>query len=213
MQRSMTFLAAIAIVLFAIIIGTSFSNASRYYLKSTDDALEIWKGSFAPMGDERVIRLEGLDAPESIQGVYSKKQVMPIAFNYYMDKAEDLFYSEGLADYEEVQEYLEKALVYADAQTAKQAYAMQKNMKILSLMTMADVAASRATPAGYRKAIDYLEQAAKLDSSDLIAMNRTRHAPIIEKKLAAYQELLAEETPAASETEGETPTIEATESD
>jgi hypothetical protein len=165
------------------------------------------------MGDERVIRLEGLDAPETIQGVYTKKQVMPIAFNYYMDKAEDLFYSEGLADYEDVQEYLEKALVYADAQTAKQAYAMQKNMKILSLMTMADVAASRATPAGYRKAIDYLEQAAKLDSSDLIAMNRTRHAPIIEKKLAAYQELLAEETPAASETEGETPTIEATESD
>jgi hypothetical protein len=44
-------------------------------------------------------------------------------------------------------------------------------------------------------------------------MNRTRHAPIIEKKLAAYQDLLSEATPAELETEAETPTIEATESD
>lgn len=194
MERSMRFLAACAIILFAFIVGASFSNASKYYLKSTDDGLEIWKGSFAPMGDERVVRLHGAAAPASMQGVYEKEQVMPIAFNYYMDTAEDVLYEEGVADQEKVRRYIDKALEYADAQNARRAFAMQKNLRILSLMTMADVAATKGTPEGYEKAVGYLEQAAAIDRSDIIDMGRTPQAPLIEKKLAAYTGLLEAET-------------------
>ena len=203
MERSMKFLAACAIILFAIIVGVSFSNASKYYLKSTDDGLEIWKGSFAPMGDERVVRLRGVAAPASMQGVYEKEQVMPIAFNYYMDKAEDVLYEEGVADQEKVRGYIDKALHYADAQNAKRAFAMQKNLRILSLMTMADVAATKGTPEGYEKAVGYLEQAAAIDRNDIIDMGRTSQAPLIEKKLAAYKGLLEAETPETEEAETE----------
>ncbi len=206
MESSMKFLAACAIVLLAIMIGVSFSNASNYYLRSTGDSLEIWKGSFAPLGEERVVRLSGVEAPESIQGVFAREQVMPIAFHYYMDKANDLLYSQGVASYEEVQDYINEALKYADAQNAKRAFAMQKNMRILSMMTMADVAASKANAEGYQLAIEYMEKAAQMDNNDLIDMGRTRHAPIIEKKMAAYKELLSvaapeSETEEAAETE------------
>lgn len=195
MARSMKFLAACAIILFAIIVAASFSNASKYYLRSTDDGLEIWKGSFGPMGKERVVRLEGVAAPASMQGVYEADQVLPIAFNYYMDKAEAALYSEGVADGETVQKYINKALQYADAKNARRAFALQKNMKILSLMTMADVAASKGAPDGYKKAVALLEEAARMDSNDLIDMGRTRQAPIIEKKIAAYKGLLEAGTP------------------
>lgn len=203
MERSMRFLAACAIILFAIIVGVSFSNASKYYLKSTDDGLEIWKGSFAPMGDERVVRLRGVAAPASMQGVYDKEQVMPIVFNYYMDKAEDVLYEEGVADQEKVRRYIDKALEYADARNAKRAFAMQKNLRILSLMTMADVAATKGTPEGYEKAVGYLEQAAAIDGNDIIDMGRTPQAPLIEKKLAAYKGLLEGAAPETEEAKTE----------
>lgn len=195
MERSMKFLAACAIVLFAIILGTSFSNASKYYLKSTDDGLEIWKGSFGPMGKERVVRLEGVAAPESIQGVYEEDQVLPIAFNYYMDKARDLLYSQGVPSFDQVREHIDHAMEYASGQTAKRAIAMKNKMKSLRLITMADIAASKGTPEGIQEAIAYLERAAELDSEALIETVRADHLPIIQKKMAAYKDLLAAATP------------------
>jgi hypothetical protein len=40
-----------------------------------------------------------------------------------------------------------------------------------------------------------MEQAALLDEADLIDIGRTRYAPIIEKKMAAYEDLLAAAAP------------------
>ncbi|MGB5992543.1 MAG: hypothetical protein WBG61_09490, partial [Desulfobacterales bacterium] len=55
MEKGMKCLAAALAVLIVLVIGSSMINQGKYYIHSTDGALEIFQGSFAPMGEKLLI--------------------------------------------------------------------------------------------------------------------------------------------------------------
>ncbi|MGB2688673.1 MAG: hypothetical protein WBC36_06780, partial [Desulfobacterales bacterium] len=52
MEKGMKYLAAVVAILIVLVVGSSMINQGKYYIHSTDGALEIIQGSFAPMGEK-----------------------------------------------------------------------------------------------------------------------------------------------------------------
>ena len=64
-------------LLIAIIVGTSFSNRSKFYLKESGNGVEVWRGKFAPTGTELVYTLDGIAAPNPLKDAYTQKEISP----------------------------------------------------------------------------------------------------------------------------------------
>ena len=113
MDKAMKYGVAAFVLLIALIVGSSMINQGKYYIQSTDGALKIFQGSFAPMGEKLLISLPGVQAPEKAKDVYSKTDVYPLIFNYYVEKADTLLKVPGLPDFEGIKKYINKARPYA----------------------------------------------------------------------------------------------------
>ena len=89
-RRSM--LPAVAGLIISILIGlvihASYRNADKYYLIFAAGALEIWQGTFSPSGKKRILIMPGVQKPGDIKTVYTKEAVYPLAFNFYVSKAD-----------------------------------------------------------------------------------------------------------------------------
>ncbi|MBU0986354.1 MAG: hypothetical protein KKH68_03790, partial [Proteobacteria bacterium] len=173
MKKAMKYAAAVFVVLFLLIVGTSFMNRNNYYVKSSDGAIEIWKGKFSPMGEELLIMLPGIQPPESIKDEYSKSDVYPLIFNYYVEKADTLIEVPGMPDFEGIRFYLNQALFYAtSSEISKIAHTRLNNLDMMILLYKSDVVASKGTLAGLEDARNYLTEATRLNigglQSDLI---------------------------------------------
>ena len=192
-----------------LVIGASISNSTKYYLADNQGALEIWKGKFAPLGKKMVVALPGVPAPETILTVYSADDVNPLAFNYYIDKADALLGVSGIPDFEEIKATLKTALEYASTRDLKtQAYARLDTIDRIILVYKADVIASRGTIEDLTAAIGFLEGAAKLTADEtekgIIEQKITAHESAItrlEEQAAAEQAALEAEAAAAAEAE------------
>ncbi len=90
MEKGMKYLAAAVAILIVLVIGSSMINQGKYYIHSTDGALEIFQGSFAPMGEKLLISLPGVQQPAKAKDIYSQTDVYPLIFNYYVEKADFL---------------------------------------------------------------------------------------------------------------------------
>lgn len=190
METTLKFFAACLILVFVFIIGASFSNASKYYLRPTENGAEIWKGSFAPMGKERVVRLPGVGVPENIRSVYGKEELFPIAFDYYLNRANEILEAPGVPDYQRVKANLNKAIDYGTKGNVQQAFSRMKDVEILILMNKADIAAAKRTDEGLKEAISYLEKARKMDSNNLLDLDREGYDRLLEQKIAGLKALL-----------------------
>ncbi len=190
METTMKFFAACLAVVFALILWASFSNASKYYLVPVDQGMEIWKGSFAPLGKERVVRLPDVSAPGAIQPVYSREEVYPLAFDYYINKADAILVAPGTPNYDAVEKNLNRAVDYSTKGNAKLAFSKMKDLRLIILMNKADIAATRGTEAGLKEALAYLEQAAAFDGNDLLDLKRTSKAELIERKIEGIRSML-----------------------
>ena len=167
MEKITKYIVACIILLVAVTIGSSFSNKNKYYIKITDGAVEIRQGKFAPMGTDLLIMLPGAQSPESIQAVYSKEEVFPFAFNYYIDRADALLDTPDMPDFEGIKLYLNKALSFETTpDLTKAAYARLNSIDMIILMYKADVAASKGTISGFEAALGYLNKAALLKLND-----------------------------------------------
>ncbi len=167
MEKITKYLIVCIVLLVAITIGASFSNKNKYYIKVTDGAVEIWQGKFAPMGVGLLITLPGAQSPESIQAVYSKEEVYPFAFNYYIDRADALLDAPDMPDFEGIKLYLNKALSFGTTpDLTKAAYTRLNSIDLMILMYRTDVAASKGTISGFEAALGYLNQAALLELND-----------------------------------------------
>lgn len=164
MQKSIKYLAAFFVIPAALVIYSSFSNMNNYYIKATDGAVEIWKGKFAPMSQELFIILPGAQAPQLIKEVYSKEEVFPIIFSYYVDRADALLDIPGMPDFDGIKFYLNKAVSFGTTDDLrKKAYARLNSIDMMILQYKADVAASKETIDGFKTALEYLNKAALLD--------------------------------------------------
>ncbi|MGM0451766.1 MAG: hypothetical protein ACQERN_01190 [Thermodesulfobacteriota bacterium] len=151
-------------IVFALIIAASATNFQKYYIKSTEDGVEIWRGDFSPRGKHKVVTLAGAQAPEKIKDVYSRNKPLSLAFNYYMDKADALSGAKDLVDFKAIKHYLEKAKGYATTNQQRNMVIHRLNgISAMMLMYKADVAAEKQTEQGYEKALDFLEDANKLN--------------------------------------------------
>ncbi len=196
------FIAGVAFLIL-LVVGASINNSGKYYIKEHDGAIEITKGKFAPLGEKHFITLPGIKAPETAKEVFSRKEVYPLIFGYYLEKADNLLQSQGLPDFEGIKAYLEKALAFATGnQMRSEVYRRIDNIDRIVLMYKAEVAMSKDTPESLEEALDCLQQAKTLaedqDHKNLIA-NRIKR---VEKRLAALK-AKAEAEAAAAESEAQ----------
>ncbi|MGD9105587.1 MAG: histone H1-like repetitive region-containing protein [Desulfobacterales bacterium] len=188
MEKAMKYMIAALVVLVAIIVGSSMINKTKYYMDAKQGALEIRQGRFAPMGEELLITLPGVQPPETIKEVYSKKDVFPIIFNYYVEKADMLLEVPGMPDFEGIKGYLNKALSYAVASASiESAYNRLNNIELMILFYKADVAAGKATYSGLKDAKHYLDQAAALSINDLQADMINQKIDAVDKQIATLK--------------------------
>ena len=168
MDNVMKYMVAVFVVLVGLVIGTSMLNHSKYYLHDANGALEVWRGSFAPMGEKLLITLPGVQPPEAIKDVYSKAEAYPFIFDYYVGKADTLLDIPGMPDFDGIRSYLNKALTYTTTKESIQiADARLNNMELMILLYKAEVAASKSTITELEKAKNYLVEAARLHLDDI----------------------------------------------
>jgi colicin import membrane protein len=188
MEKAMKYLVAAVVVLVALIIGSSMVNKTKYYMDEKQGALEIWQGRFAPMGEELLFTLPGVQLPETTKAVYLKKDVFPLIFNYYVEKADTLLEVPGMPDFEGIKGYLNKALSYAVTSASIDAANNRlTNIELMILFYKADVAAGKATFSGLKDAKHYLDQAARLSTNDLQSGIITQKIDAVNKQIATLK--------------------------
>ncbi len=188
-KKVVKYLIAAFVVLVTLIIHTSVQNMNNYYLSATHGALEILQGKFSPMGKELLLSLPGAQPPIKIKDVYSKTEVFPIIFDYYVEKADMLLEVSGMPDFKGVKKYLNRALSYATSDTPiEAAYARLNNIELMILLYKADVAASKATISDLKDAKVYLTLTSKLDLDE-------PQAEMIKQKINAIDDMIADLQP------------------
>jgi len=191
--------------LILLVIGASISNSSKFYLEGNEGVLEIWKGKFAPLGKQMVIALPGVPLPASTKDVYAKTDVYPMAFQFYLDKADALLQAPGIPDFEGIKSELKNALAYGSNKELRAlAYDRIDNIDRLILVHKADVFASRGTIEDLESAIDYLKDAEKLTRDDAQAAMIDQKIERLKAGITALEEQAAAEAAAVqAETEAE----------
>jgi colicin import membrane protein len=211
MDKAMKYLAAVVAVLIALIVGSSMINQGKYYIHPTDGALEIYQGRFAPMGEKLLISLPGVQPPATIKDVYSKTDVFPIIFDYYVEKADTLLKVPGLPDFQGIKTYINKAMPYALTPKSKDiVYRHLNDIDLMILLYKADVAAGKDTLADLKEAKGFLTEASRLDI-DSMKMNLV-HQKIdaVDKEIASLQakQKAAASPPAKTESPAPAPKTE-----
>jgi len=176
------------IVLVLLITIASYRNTGKYYVREKDGAVEVWQGRFAPTTKRRLLTLPGIRLPESVKPVYTRSEVYPLAFQYYINKADSILLVPGLPDFDSIKGYLHEALTYeATDDLQRAAYRRITGIDIMVLMYKADVAASRGTPADLKAALDYLHEADTIDLDSNQSEVIRQKVRFIKKALKALQ--------------------------
>ena len=184
--------------LILLVIGASTSNSFKYYLVENQGALEIWKGKFAPLGKKKLLALPGVAVPEELKEAYSSDEVYPLAFQYYIDKADALLDVPGIPDFEAIKATLKIALEYGSSSALRDvAYQRLDNIDRLILDYKADVAASRGTIEGLTAAIGFLKEADKLTRDEVLEERITQKIAAHEAAIAVLEEQAEVEAEAA----------------
>jgi hypothetical protein len=188
-------------LLILLIIGSSYLNQQHYYIKPIDGAIEIWQGKFAPKGSSLLISLPGEKHKAPVKQVYSQKDVFPLIYDYYRDKAATLMEVKGMPDFETEKDYLKKALCYSSTSQEKAAVTARINsIDLMVLMSKADATISRDTVDSLETALQYLGQAAKLDLEDFQEEQVKRKTELTQKLLKERKQQETEAKEAAQKT-------------
>lgn len=182
MNKSMIYAGAFIAFIFAVLIFASASNVNNYYLKTTEKGVEIWQGKFAPLGQKMVLSMPGVKAPETLKSSYSKDEVYPLAFQYYVNSAKRLLEFPGIPDFKKIKAEFGKAFDYATMQGEKEL--INDHLTTIDLMILtykAEVFADSGTIDGFQKALDYLGEATNLE----LNANQIR---LVEQKMNQYRD-------------------------
>ncbi len=174
----------IFIILMGLVVRTSVYNRDKYYLKFTAGAVEIWQGTFSPGGKKRILIMPGVQIPAKTKNAYAMEEVYPMAFNFFVSKADALMEVPGMPDFVGIKSYLNRALSFATTEDLRQtAHVRINHIDRLILLYKADVAATKGTRSGLEAALGYLDQAARLNPDEI-------ETELIKKKKASIRELL-----------------------
>ncbi|MDX1708177.1 MAG: hypothetical protein R3274_06220 [Desulfobacterales bacterium] len=174
----------VLVILMGLVVHASYRNADKYYLVCAAGAVEIWQGTFSPGGKKRILIMPGVQTPSEIKAVYTREAVFPLAFSFYLSKADALMAVTGMPDFVGIKSYLNRALSFATTEEHRQtANARINQIDLMILFYKADVAAAKGTRSDLEAALDYLEQAAALNPDDI-------ETELIKKKKATIQKQL-----------------------
>jgi hypothetical protein len=150
-------------LLVIILLGISYNNSSKYYIQPKEGALEIWKGRFSPKDQMFFMVLHGVQLDQEVKAVYSRSDIYPMIFDYYLEKADTLLEVPGLPDFEGIKSYLYQARSYAITPETKDNVKGRLNaIERMILLYKADVAISRNTEDSLKAALKDLKKASGL---------------------------------------------------
>ena len=184
--------------LMALVVIASYKNLARYYVTSSEGAVEIWRGTFSPAGRKRLVIMAGVQPPRPIKPLYTQTEVYALISNYYIEIADDLMMVPGMPDFEGIKSYLNRALDYANTdELRRNADLRLKRIDRTVLIYKADVAAKNGTRSGLNAAMQYLTTASALEPDEIEASLIRKRVFLIKKQLIAL--------PAAEPSTSETP--------
>jgi hypothetical protein len=188
-DRGIKILAAGIGFLFLLIIIASTSNSGKYYLKPDKSHLEIWKGDFSPLGESMMVAIPNVLEPEELKEIYTKEEIFPMVFAYYIDQADNLFESDNMPDLNDIKANLEEALDFSlTPEEENQALIRLNKIDQMILIYKADIAASRKTVESLEQAMDYLKEADKIEGDQMVATLIAEKQNEIDKTLRALEE-------------------------
>ena len=171
-------------ILVLIVIVASWMNTQHYYVKPGKDAVDIWQGKFAPKGVKHLISFPGLKMAEPIKDTYTAKEVFPIIYQYYLDKADNLLEVPGVPDFDGVKEYLHQSQEYATTRVMKAIIKSRLDaINLMVLLYKADVAASKDSPEDLKAAKGYLKEALSYQMDELESTRIKKKAEAVNLKL------------------------------
>jgi hypothetical protein len=178
-------LAAFAVVL-TLLILSSYSNTKKYYITAKDGTVEIWRGTFTPMGKTRLIAMPGSALPEPAKEVYGWADAYRLMYQHYIDKADALLDTPGVPDSIALTANLEQAIRYAPNRELRDAArARLINLRLLALVQKAQAALNRGTVESTQAALGFLHEARRFDLSEA-------EAEMLDRKIDAAQETLTQ---------------------
>lgn len=196
-QRAMKYGVAALVIVFLLLVWASYTNSVKYYVSSKKDALEIHKGLFSPTGNDFFIVLHGLQLSEPAKEVYSRQDIFPVIFNYFLEKADALLETDGLPDFEGIKGYLLKAEKYAFTSDMHNAVDTRlNNIGRMILLYKVDVAISKNTEEGLQLAMQYLKQAQRLSTDPVQKEAIKQKMAFVAKRQADLKETKADKPPA-----------------
>lgn len=155
---------AVLLLLF-VLLTASLTNSNTFAFRQKGHTLELWQGSFAPMGMERIRTFSDLQLPTDeegktiIQDTYTKQEAYRILFQYSLSKADHALSHQDPPDLKEINGFLEEARGYALTEDAKETVRQRKNgLRFLVLMEKVNVALARNTKEDLRAAREYLTE-------------------------------------------------------
>jgi hypothetical protein len=194
------------IVLIALIVIASYQNMQKYFVVAQHGAVEIWKGKFSPMGRKLVVIMPGVLPPAEKKAVYTREDVFPLIFQYYIYKADTLMEVPGAPDFIDIKNYLHRAMDYAITDEMQSVVkANLDNIDRTVLLYKADVAAAKGTIEDLKSAREYLDQAAALNPDEPEANLIQQKIETVGKQIEALESARAE--PPSETTTPETPEV------
>jgi hypothetical protein len=182
-------------LLVLIVIIASWMNTQHYYVKPGKDTVDIWQGKFAPKGAKLLISFPGLQMAEPIKDTYTAKEVFPIIYQYYLDKADQLLDEPGVPDFDGVKAYLQQSQDYATTRVMKAI--VKSRLDAINLMVLvykADVAASKDNPEDLKAARDYLKEALSYQMDEMESTLIKKKAEAVKLKLEQLNSKAAKTT-------------------
>ena len=176
--------AALALIVFLIFVA-SLQNMRKYYVVEHDDAIEVWKGRFSPLGREKLAVLPGVKPPEETKEVYTRRDVFPMLFTHYIQKADASIEAAGSPDFSKIKSILTQAGAYATS--AEDRAIITERLQMITrtiLLYKADVAEEKGTIKDLQAAQAYLGRAAALQPDAILAN-------FIQQKMDSIQEQIA----------------------
>ena len=171
-------------VILLMLIGTSLLNMSNFYLKPVEGGIEIWRGSFTPMGQKKYFALQGAELQEPAKKVYSKKDVYPLIFNAYVEQADNLLETQAIPDFDGIRHSLENALKYGiTAELSETAQSRLNRIDFIILVYKADIAAAKNSLASLISAMSYYKEAAKLNPAEHQAQQLKQKIESVSQKM------------------------------
>lgn len=187
LMRTLSIFFSCIIILMSLTIFASYLNMKKYYLIEKDGALEIWQGRFAPLSKRLLLNLPGIQPPENAKTVYTMNEVYPLAFQYYISKADTISEVPGVPDFDGIKSYLNKALTFAvNESQRKTVLSRLYGIDIMILLYKADVSVSKGTAKDLSTALSYLQQAESLDLNG-------HHTDIINQKAEGITSLIEQQ--------------------